>query len=34
MKPEPALIGNTPEERAETRMWVRRIDLNIRVQRS
>jgi glutathione S-transferase len=29
MKPEPALIGNTPEERAETRMWVRRIDLNI-----
>jgi glutathione S-transferase len=25
----PALIGATPEERAETRMWVRRIDLNI-----
>ena len=23
------LIGTTPEERAETRMWVRRIDLNI-----
>lgn len=23
------LIGATPEERAETRMWVRRIDLNI-----
>ena len=23
------LIGNTPEEQAETRMWVRRIDLNI-----
>ncbi|MBN8928596.1 MAG: glutathione S-transferase [Rhodospirillales bacterium 69-11] len=23
------LIGRTPEERAETRMWVRRIDLNI-----
>jgi glutathione S-transferase len=23
------LIGSTPEERAETRMWVRRIDLNI-----
>ena len=23
------LIGNTPEERAETRMWLRRIDLNI-----
>ncbi len=28
-KPEPALIGTTPEERAETRMWTRRIDLNI-----
>ena len=28
-KPEPALIGRTPEERAVTRMWVRRIDLNI-----
>jgi glutathione S-transferase len=27
--PEPALIGRTPEERAETRMWVRRIDLGI-----
>ncbi|MFZ4067125.1 MAG: glutathione S-transferase family protein [Phenylobacterium sp.] len=25
----PALIGSTPEDRAETRMWVRRIDLNI-----
>ena len=24
-----ALIGTTPEERAETRMWVRKIDLNI-----
>lgn len=24
-----ALIGETPEDRAETRMWVRRIDLNI-----
>jgi glutathione S-transferase len=23
------LIGSTPEERAETRMWTRRIDLNI-----
>jgi glutathione S-transferase len=23
------LIGSTPKERAETRMWVRRIDLNI-----
>jgi glutathione S-transferase len=28
-KPEPALIGRTPEERAATRLWVRRIDLNI-----
>jgi len=28
-KPGNSLIGNTPEERAETRMWVRRIDLNI-----
>ena len=27
--PTPALIGATPEERAVTRMWVRRIDLNI-----
>ena len=27
--PKPALIGATPEERANTRMWVRRIDLNI-----
>ncbi len=27
--PEPALIGTTPLERAETRMWTRRIDLNI-----
>ncbi|GGI71856.1 hypothetical protein GCM10007973_06060 [Polymorphobacter multimanifer] len=27
--PAPALIGSTPEERAETRMWVRRIDLYI-----
>jgi len=25
----PSLIGKTPEERAETRMWARRIDLNI-----
>jgi glutathione S-transferase len=24
--PTPAIIGTTPEERAETRMWVRRID--------
>ncbi len=27
--PENPLIGSTPEERAETRMWSRRIDLNI-----
>jgi glutathione S-transferase len=27
--PGPSLIGATPEERAETRMWTRRIDLNI-----
>lgn len=27
--PKPALIGTTAKERAETRMWTRRIDLNI-----
>jgi len=27
--PSPPLIGPTPEQRAETRMWVRRIDLGI-----
>ena len=27
--PQPALVGTTPEERAVTRMWARRIDLNI-----
>jgi glutathione S-transferase len=27
--PGPSLIGATPEEKAETRMWTRRIDLNI-----
>jgi len=27
--PAPALIGSTPEERARTRMWTRRIDLNV-----
>lgn len=27
--PKPPLIGTTPEERAVTRMWTRRIDLNI-----
>jgi glutathione S-transferase len=25
----PSLIGATPEERAQTRMWTRRVDLNI-----
>ncbi|HEX7760858.1 MAG TPA: glutathione S-transferase family protein [Caulobacteraceae bacterium] len=29
LHPAPPLIGSTPEERAETRMWTRRIDLNI-----
>jgi len=29
LHPKPALIGETPMQRAETRMWVRRIDLNI-----
>ena len=28
-KDTPSLIGDTAEERAKTRMWVRRIDLNI-----
>jgi glutathione S-transferase len=27
--PAPPLIGRTPEERAETRMWQRRVELNI-----
>ncbi len=27
--PGASLIGSTPQQRAETRMWVRRIDLNI-----
>ncbi len=27
--PKPALIGTTPEEKAETRMWQRRVELNI-----
>ena len=27
--PNPPLIGTTPSERAEARMWVRRVDLNI-----
>jgi len=29
LHPTPTLIGATPEERANTRMWVRRVDLNI-----
>ncbi|WP_293677020.1 glutathione S-transferase family protein [uncultured Phenylobacterium sp.] len=29
LHPNPPLIGATPGERAETRMWVRRLDLNI-----
>jgi glutathione S-transferase len=29
LHPDPPLIGTTPEERAITRMWARRIDLNI-----
>lgn len=29
VQPEPPLLGRTPEERAEARMWTRRIDLNI-----
>lgn len=28
-KPTPALIGTTAAERANTRMWVRRVELNI-----
>src|SRR5216683_3064380 len=28
-KDTPSLIGDSPEERAKTRMWTRRIDLNI-----
>ena len=27
--PAPALIGATPEERANVRMWTRRVDLNV-----
>jgi glutathione S-transferase len=27
--PQPVMIGATPEERAECRMWTRRVDLNI-----
>jgi glutathione S-transferase len=28
-QPAPPLIGSTPEQRAECRMWTRRVDLNI-----
>jgi glutathione S-transferase len=27
--PMPALIGSNPKEKAETRMWTRRVDLNV-----
>jgi glutathione S-transferase len=27
--PTPPLIGSTPEEKAETRKWTRRVDLNV-----
>lgn len=29
LHPEPVLIGATPEDRARTRMWTRRVDLKI-----
>lgn len=29
LQPKPALVGSTPEEKAETRMWTRRVDLGI-----
>lgn len=29
IQPAPSLIGSTPRERAETRMWTRRVELNI-----
>jgi glutathione S-transferase len=29
LNPAPSLIGGTADERAETRMWARRIDINI-----
>ena len=29
LHPAPALIGSTPEERAQTRQWWRRVELNI-----
>lgn len=29
LQPKPALIGSTPQEKAEARMWTRRVDLGI-----
>lgn len=29
LHPDPSLIGSTPEQRAETRQWQRRVELNI-----
>ena len=29
LHPDPALVGSTPEERAQTRQWLRRVELNI-----
>jgi len=29
LHPEPALVGRTPEQRARTRQWQRRVELNI-----
>jgi glutathione S-transferase len=29
VQPKPPLVGSTPEEKAETRMWTRRVDLGI-----
>lgn len=29
LHPEPALVGTTPEERARTRMWIRRVEYRI-----
>jgi glutathione S-transferase len=29
LQPEPPLVGRTPAERAECRMWTRRVDLNV-----
>jgi glutathione S-transferase len=28
-QPNPPLVGTTPEERAETRMWTRRVDIKV-----